>query len=252
MDKIIRIRRPLFISITAVVFLSAACHSKSVKDDGWKDLFDGKTLNGWEVINQDWDHPDSKPDFYVESNMLICNTTLDNSGGGYLVTEKPYDNFILELDVKTDTTLNSGIQCRSRVWKRDTVTTFLNGRGEIGQSKWRAGYVWGYQIEIDPSTRAWSGGLYEPGNRGWLVTLAGNESAQKAFNPNDWNHFKIVMDGDRIQSWVNGTLVVDTIDKMSKSGFIGLQFHGAQNELQKNKKTMWKNIKIKELNGTKK
>ena len=65
----------------------------------------------------------------------------------------------------------------------------------------------------------------------------------------DWNHFKIVMDGNKIQTWVNNILVVDTIDTMSVSGFIGLQFHGASNELQINKKSIWKNIKIKELNG---
>jgi Domain of Unknown Function (DUF1080) len=107
--------------------------------------------------------------------------------------------------------------------------------------------VWGYQIEVDPSNRAWSGGLYEPGNRGWIVTLAGNEAGRKAFKPNDWNHFKIAMNGNKIQTWVNGVPTVDTTDDMSASGFIGLQFHGAYREWQKDKKSMWKNIKIKEL-----
>ena len=107
--------------------------------------------------------------------------------------------------------------------------------------------MWGYQIEVDPSSRAWSGGLYEPGNRGWIVTLAGNEAARKAFKPMDWNHFKIVMNGNKIQTWVNGVPTVDTTDDMSASGFIGLQFHGAYREWQKDKKSMWKNIKIKEL-----
>jgi len=63
----------------------------------------------------------------------------------------------------------------------------------------------------------------------------------------DWNHFRVKMDGDRIQTWVNDVLIVDTTDTMSSSGFIGLQFHGAYKEVQNNKKSMWKNIRIKEL-----
>ncbi|MEN8193355.1 MAG: DUF1080 domain-containing protein, partial [Bacteroidota bacterium] len=122
-----------------------------------------------------------------------------------------------------------------------------NAEGTKHQGKWRAGYVWGYQVEIDPSSRAWSGGLYEPGNRGWVVTLASNPEAQKAFKRNEWNHFKVVMNGNRIQTWVNDVPVVDIVDEMSLSGFIGLQFHGAHREEQKGMKSMWKNIRIKTL-----
>ena len=63
----------------------------------------------------------------------------------------------------------------------------------------------------------------------------------------NWNHMKIIMDGNRIQTWVNGIPIVDTTDNKSSSGFIGLQFHGAYKEAQKNKKSMFKNIRIKEL-----
>ena len=229
-------------------FLQAQSH-KVEKNNSWKELFDGKTLKGWKVLNQDFDNPESKPDFYVKDGMIICNTTMENKGGGYMVTEGEYDNFILELDVKIDSTLNSGVQCRSQVWDKETTTTYLagNAEGTKSQVKWRSGYVWGYQIEIDPSARAWSGGLYEPGNRGWLVTPAGNKKKQMAFNKTGWNHFKIKMDGNRIQTWVNNILIVDVLDEMSKSGFIGLQFHGAYHPEQNNKKSMWKNIRIKEL-----
>lgn len=236
------LRKSVLIIALSIVVITVACKNKSA---GWHDLFNGKTLDGWKVLNQDWTNPDSKPDFYIENKMIICNTSLNNKGGGYLITEKSYDNFILELDVKIDTTLNSGVQCRSRVWEKDTITSNFNGNP--GEHKWPLGYVWGYQIEVDPSFRAWSGGLYEPGNRGWLVTLANNETARKAFRPMDWNHFKILMDGNRIKTWVNDIPIVDTTDNMSSSGFIGLQFHGAYTEIQKNKKSMWKNIRIKEL-----
>lgn len=243
-----RLIRVVVVAIIVLAAFTMACQSEINEEGVWKDLFDGKTLIGWKVLNQDWDNPDSKPDFYVENNMIICNTTL-NAGGGYLVTEKSYDNFILELDVKIDNSLNSGIQCRSQVWEKDTITTYVSGNAEgtVSQHKWPVGYVWGYQIEIDPTDRAWSGGLYEPGNRGWVVTLSGNETARKAFKKMDWNHFKIVMNGNKIQTFLNEIKVIDTIDDFSSSGFIGLQFHGASKEIQNNKKSMWKNIRIKEL-----
>lgn len=237
---------PLIITIAVLIM---SCVNTQKKQDGWKLLFDGKTLDGWKVLNQDWDNPENKPDFYVEDGIVICNTTLDNQGGGYLVTEKIYDNFILELDVKIDTFLNSGIQCRGQIWEKDTATIYTAGDVQGTKSKydWRAGYFWGYQVEIDPSARAWSGGLYEPGNRGWVVTLAGNEKARKAFKPLEWNHIKVLMDGNKIKIWVNDIITVDVIDDMSTSGLIGLQFHGASNENQNNKKSLWKNVRIKEL-----
>lgn len=248
--NLLNIKNKIALSLfVAISIFASACHNSKNKDNEWKELFDGKTLDGWKVINQDWDNPECIPDFYVEDNMIICNSSTDNKGGGYLVTEGIYNNFILELDVKIDTTLNSGIQCRSTMWKRDTITTYVKGdvHGTSSQSTWRVGYVWGYQVEIDPSLRAWSGGLYEPGNRGWIVNLVGEEEKQKAFKRMDWNHLKVKMDDDRIQTWVNDILIVDVIDTMSTSGFIGLQFHGAYREEQNNKKSMWKNIKIKEL-----
>jgi hypothetical protein len=225
-----------------LLLLTFGCNN--ARKEGWKDLFDGKTLAGWRLIDQDWRENSNKPDFYVQNGTIICNTIL-NSDGGYLVTEKDYSDFILELDFVCDSSLNSGVQCRGQIWEKDTVTYSFNGIKR--PFKWRAGYVWGYQVEIDPSKRAWTGGLYEPGNRGWLVTLKDKPEAQKAYKPLQWNHLKIKMEGDKIQTWLNGIAVVDTTDNMSGSGFIGLQFHGVGKAWQENKKVMFKNIIIKEL-----
>jgi hypothetical protein len=242
------LRNSLLTVIVSVSIFVMSCKNKSAGEEGWHDLFDGKTLTGWKVLNQDWTHPDTKPDFYVEDNMIVCNTVMGNEGG-YLITEKTYSDFILELDVKIDTSLNSGVQCRGRLWDKDTSSIYVAGdpNGTKHDSKWKAGEAWGYQIEVDPAPRAWSGGLYEPCNRGWLVTLKGNEPARKAFKPMEWNHFKIIMQGNRIQTWVNDVPIVDTTDELTKSGFIGFQFHGAYHEWQKGKKSLWKNIRIKEL-----
>ncbi len=246
LKSFVKISPVLFLSV--VIICNSGCRNKpSAQNDGWVDLFDGKTLTGWKILNEDYSYQGNQPEFYVQDGMIICNTKSD-VGGGYLVTEKNYDDFILELDVKIDSSLNSGIQCRGQIWQKDTVAMYLAGdaKGTLSQQKFKAGYIWGYQIEVDPSDRAWSGGLYEPGNRGWLVRLTDNEAGRKAFKPLEWNHFKILMDGNKIQAWVNGVQTVDTTDDMNSTGFIGLQFHGAGKE-QNNMKSFWKNIKIKEL-----
>jgi hypothetical protein len=133
------------------------------------------------------------------------------------------------------------------VWEKDTTTMYLAGNGELGEREWTKGTVWGYQIELDPTSRAWSGGFYEEGNRGWLVTLADNEEAGTAFKRNDWNHFRVIADGHRFQTWVNGVAAVDTEDDLSATGFIGLQFHKAYRDNQVGKKVYWRMIRIKEL-----
>lgn len=84
--------------------------------------------------------------------------------------------------------MNSGIQIRS-----NSLPQYQNGR------------VHGYQVEIDPSDRAWSGGIYDEGRRGWLYSLENDSEAQKAFRQNEWNHYRIEAIGDTIKTWVNET-----------------------------------------------
>ena len=138
-----------------------------------------------------------------------------------------YDDFILELDYKVDSTMNSGIQIRS-----NSFPHYQNGR------------VHGYQIEIDPSDRAWSAGIYDEGRRGWLVTLEDNPEAQKAFKQNDWNHYRIEAIGDTIQTWINGVPAAHLIDDKTESGFIALQVHSIGKDQKAGTEIAWKNVKI--------
>ena len=91
----------------------------------WENLFDGKSLNGWEQIQ-------GTAKYEVKDGMIIGTTVLD-SPNSFLVTNKHYSDFILELEFKVDEGLNSGIQFRSNVDKN-----------------YREGIVHGYQVEIDP------------------------------------------------------------------------------------------------------
>src|SRR6187402_2571910 len=72
----------------------------------WTSLFDGKTLNGWKRLAGTAD--------YKVLNGTIQGTTVMGSGNTFLVTEKEYGDFILELDAKIESDVsNSGIQTRS-------------------------------------------------------------------------------------------------------------------------------------------
>jgi hypothetical protein len=199
-------------------FLSAAG-----ENDGFVPLFDGKTLNGW--IKRG-----GKAKYAVEDGMIV-GTSAPNSANSFLCTEKNYGNFILELDFKGDPGLNSGVQIRSE------------SRKEKGLENGRA---FGYQVEIDPSERAWSGGIYDEGRRGWLQKLEKNEAARKAYKKNGWNHYRIEAIGDSIKTWINGVPAADLKDSMTPTGFIALQVHGVGKKTEP-LKICFKNIRIKEL-----
>ena len=186
----------------------------------WEALFDGKTLNGW--IQRG-----GKARYHAEDGTIV-GSTVQHTPNSFLCTEKTYGNFILELEFKVDPTLNSGVQIRSRSLKE-----YKNGR------------VHGYQVEIDPSERAWSGGIYDEARRGWLNDLKDNEAARKAFKNGEWNHFRIEAIGDSIKTWLNGVPAANLTDSETATGFIALQVHSTNSE--KALHVWWRNIRIQDL-----
>ncbi len=186
----------------------------------WENLFNGKDLTGWKQIN-------GNAKYSVVNNMLVGESVL-NSPNSFLATEKNYSDFILELEFKVDPQMNSGMQIRS-----ESRSDFKNGR------------VHGYQVEIDPSPRCWTGGIYDEARRGWLYPLTENQVGQKAFKQNQWNKVRIEAYGSSIRTWVNGIPCADIIDDMTKEGFIALQVHDIGNDKNKEGiKVEWKNIRI--------
>lgn len=192
----------------------------------WTNLFDGKTLAGWKQAT-------GKATYTVENGEII-GTTVANSPNSFLITEKEYGDFILELDIKTEgTETNSGVQTRSH----------YDPSGNNG-----AGKVYGRQVEVDPSDRKWSGGIYDEGRRDWLYPLELNAKAKPAFKVGEWNHYRIECIGNSIKTWVNGTATAYMVDTVDSKGFIGLQVHGISNEGQAGKKIYFKNVKIQTAN----
>lgn len=210
------------------------------QDGGWEDLFNGKDLEGWEVKGA------AESNFFVEDGILVAETKM-GLPNTFLATKKDYGNFEMEVDFKVDLGMNSGVQIRSGVYEKDTSTSYMSGRLEEGTRDWEVGTVHGYQIEIDPSDRAWTGGFYEEGGRGWLVPLTENEEARKAFKQGEWNNFRIIADGNQFQTWINGVKAVETTDDDASTGFIALQLHSIRSEDQVGLRVLWKNLRIREL-----
>jgi len=185
----------------------------------WRPLFDGKSLAGWTRLNGEAE--------YAVENGAIVGTTEAGSPNSFLATEGTYGDFALELEFLVDPDINSGVQVRS-----------------LSRPDYQDGRVHGYQVEIDPSERAWTAGLYDEARRGWLYPLSLNEKARAAFRPGEWNTLDVECIGDRIRTWLNGVPAADLVDAMTPEGFIALQVH-AVDEKNVGKKVSWRNIRIK-------
>jgi hypothetical protein len=208
------------------LFLSSLIIPGEIRAQGKTSLFDGKTLKGWKVLA-------GKARFRVENGNIV-GEAVANSGNTFLVTEKEFGDFILDLDAKIESPLgNSGIQVRSHF---DSLA--LGGKGR----------VYGRQCEIDPSSRKWSGGIYDEGRRDWIYPLDLHAPAKEAFKVGVYNHFHIECIGDEMKTWINGIPVADAIDTLDPRGFIGLQVHAIQSPEAEGKKVYFKNIIIRTQN----
>lgn len=187
-------------------------------------LFDGKTLNGWKRLG-------GTADYKVE-NGVIVGTTIMNSGNSFLVTEKEYGDFVLELDIMLESPVsNSGVQTRSHF-----------------DSPEQPGKVYGRQVEIDPTPRSWSGGIYDEARRLWLYPLDLNPRAKTAYKAGQYNHLKIECIGNEMKTWLNEVPTAYVVDPLDPKGFIGLQVHSISTKEQEGKKVYFKNINIKTTN----
>jgi hypothetical protein len=226
-----------------ITFLATACVYAAEKPKQEPIvLFDGKTLDGW------FNHGGGN--FSVQDGAIVGETAagLPNS---FLATKAVYRNFVLELEFKVDPALNSGVQFRSNVYQEETQTDRFAGRYDengtpiVQRKTWPKGRFWGYQVEIDPSDRAWTGCIYEEGGRGFLHPPQNAEQHKDAFHAGGWNHFRIEANGGRIRSWLNGVLVADIYDTLTAEGHVALQLHGIGRYPEKaGKKVQWRRIAL--------
>ncbi len=212
MNKIMWI---LFVSVCFLV-----CRNVPEQNQ-WVELFDGKTLNGW------W-NPYEWGKAWVEDGevRLLADKKF------FLVTDSTYEDFIFTAEIlMPEGRSNSGFMFRCHV---DT------------------NHVYGYQAEVDPSERKWSGGLYDEGRRQWLNPVRGDSAsvaafrarAGEAFKRHEWNKYRIECRGDSLKISVNDVLTTAYSDTVDAEGYIGLQHHGEAGKVYR-----FRNIRILELNG---
>lgn len=204
----------MYRTLLITILLTTSGHAQ-VK---WKNLFNGKDLSGWKQLN-------GKAQFESINGEIIGTSIANEPNNSFLVTEETFDDFILELEFKLDGT-NSGVQVRS-----ESKPDYLNGR------------VHGYQVDFDPTARAWTGGIYDESRRGWIYPLDYNRSAKKLLKPMDWNMCRIECLGNSIRTWINGQPASHLIDDVTASGFIALQIHAVSAE-DVGKQVRWRNIRI--------
>ncbi|MBL7745778.1 MAG: DUF1080 domain-containing protein [Chitinophagaceae bacterium] len=209
-------------SLSFIFLISSLINGQDTKSD-WTNLFDGKTFTGWKKLAGSAE--------YSIGNGIITGITVPNTPNTFLVTEKEYEDFILELEVLIeDTTSNSGIQFRSH----------FDPAGNNGKGK-----VFGYQYELDPSSRRWTGGLYDEGRRDWLYPLMLHPAGQNAYKHGVFNKVKIECIGSNIKTWVNNIPAAYIVDTVDRKGFIALQVHSISRPDMAGRKIHWKNIRIK-------
>lgn len=197
------------LSLVLTVGLVLGCGSpdqESTTDSSpseWIRLFDGHTLRGW-----------SNPYDWGEARVQNGEIRLKANDKFFLVTDTTFRDFVFEGEVRLpDRESNSGFQFRSNVEPNN---------------------VYGYQAEVDPTDRAWSGGLYDEGRRGWIHPPEGDSAAGAefrnehgdAFKPTQWNQYRIRAVGDSLKIWVNGEQTTALRDTMDREGVIAIQHHG--------------------------
>lgn len=174
-------------------------------------LFNKKDLTGWKIYGTE--------KWYVDNGELICESGPDKKYG-YLATEKFYKNFDLSLEFKQEANGNSGVFFRSTI---------------------EGTKISGWQVEVAPPNHD-TGGIYESYGRNWLVQIP--DEKENILKPGEWNKLRIRVEGDHIQTYLNGQSMVDFNDaKIGQGeGSIALQIHDGGGI-----KVRWKNFKLQSL-----
>lgn len=203
--------------------------TKSQQKEGWKMLFDGKSLEGWSI----------KSGFatYKVEDGAIVGTTIAKSPNTFLCSDEEFSDFELTFEVKYDQFFNSGVQIRSKLKGEEYGGRVYGPQVEIEQSPGQAGYIYG------ESAGGWQSA--EPQSEDESI------NSHSYFNNNQWNQYRVVAIGKKIKTYINGHQVAD-LDydperyQANSEGFIGLQVHGVGKKSEA-MSVRWKNIYIKAL-----
>lgn len=192
----------------------------TAQEDGFTSLTNGQDLSNWETYG-------GQAPYQLHGDTVI-GTAVVNTPNTFLCTDRPYGDFILELDFYDDAPLNSGVMVRAQWRQQEDIRR-----------------IYGYQMEIDPSPRAYTGGIYDEARRGWIYPLHYNPPARDAYQQGAWNTARVEAIGNEIRTFINGQPAANLVDEFDDSGLICLQVHSIKPELE-GKQVRWRNIRIKE------
>ena len=228
-------RYPVRVSVGFVIGAALFC-SHAVASE-WTVLFNGKDIGGWEKKG-------GEATYKVE-DACIVGTTKPHTPNTFLCPAGAYRDFELTFDVKCDPALNSGVQIRS-ISSADEVPKDLSKKDLVKARKKADGKsLFGPQVEIAANGNA--GGVWFEGVGGWLLAPK-PDVAGSAYKRDDWNSYRVLAEGLRIQVWINGTKISDGKDTRThfKKGRLGFQVHGVGGRTEPIS-VRWKNIKIREI-----
>ena len=191
---------------------------------GATELFNGKSLAGWEGDLKWWSVQDGA--------ITGGSTTTKIPQNQFLATTRSFQNFELRLKIKLTGDpkigfINSGVQLRSLRVPQSTEMS-------------------GYQVDAGDG---WWGKLYDESRRNKVIATSAQLAAvAAAVRPGDWNEYRIRVEGPRLRSWLNGVAALDyteTDPTIAFDGHIGLQIHSGGPAL-----AQFKEIVIDELPST--
>jgi Domain of Unknown Function (DUF1080) len=199
---------------------------------GWTQIFDGKTMQGWDGSPEVW---------HVEDGALVAESSPEHPSGTTNIIWRGGQpaNFELKLEMKLEGAgANGGVQYRSS-------NVPPNPEQKVKYPKWN---MKGYQADFDYGNK-YTGQLYEQSSpRGivaWRGDVVGTEQGQKPrllgtlgtsdelkayIKVGDWNQFEIIADGHTLIHILNGhvmAILVDNDPSFSQSkGLIGFEIEG--------------------------
>lgn len=200
----ILIRGAALLTLLAGVPVAAADPKPMTPEEGFVSLFDGKTMTGWRPhLGVPEAHIGGK---WIVKDGLLVGDQDEREGGGFLITDKKYKNFILRFDLEQDYPTDTGIFVRM---------------GEDGKS---------HQITLDNRPEGQIGSIYLPWTQKRVID---NPEGYKLFKQGEWNRAELRVEGEpsRIRFWLNDKLVTDfqhtaeTTKNVPVEGYIGLQIH---------------------------
>lgn len=197
--------------------LASAVHADPpAAEEGFKSLFDGKTLDGWDG---------NLKIFRIEDGAIVGGTLkAPIPHNDFLTHKSEFADFELRLQFKlVGKGVNAGIQIRSR--RIPKHHEMIGYQADLGDGYW--------------------GALYDESRRNKVLQGPNQAELAKVLKREDWNDYVIRCEGKKIRLWINGMQTVDYAEpdaKIEQTGLIGLQIHGGGPS-----EAWYRNIRIKSL-----